>query len=172
MAFKHEVCKGRRGSGCSENRNANQALQDVGPWQPHVVGGDPFQPGGYFEFWGCTPRPPTSHGAPLTTMALNFYLARPLQIGSQQNSQVIVKWLPCPVVSCCIALYHGHQQTQEVMQRRDTGRYGGIRLALPSGSSARKGVRVQIPPSAPPFLRSSMSFMCCAAPDLFLTQAM
>ena len=65
------------------------------------------------------------------------------------HCQVIVKWLPCPVVSCYIALYHGHQQTQGVMQRRDTVRHGGIRLALPSGSSARKGVRVQIPPSAP-----------------------
>jgi len=58
-------------------------------------------------------------------------------------------WLPCLIVSCRIALYHGHQHIQEVMQRRNTERHGRLRLALPSGSSARKGVRVQIPPSTP-----------------------
>ena len=37
----------------------------------HAASGPHLCRGGFFEFRGCTPGPPTSHGAPRAAMALN-----------------------------------------------------------------------------------------------------
>lgn len=105
------------------------------------------QSGVPFHSPACRTRPEGS--IPWAT-GLRLFL-RACQRLAWLHCQVTVTWLPCLVDSCCIAPYHGQQYAQGVIQRCDTGRHGTPCTMFLSGSSARKGVRVQISPSAPPF---------------------